>query len=203
MKNYLAVDTSGKNLTVIIKYKGKKFSFFNADCGTFHSVKVMPVIEETVIKAGCSLDEMDFFACVIGAGSFTGIRIGVSTVKALAFAYKKKVLPITSFDTVAYNKDKGKYLAVIDAKHNGYYVCGYTDKKVSYPPSFINGDELSKLQSEYSLISFEKIDGFDAIITDIEQGLYNAVEEKQGDITEDINALVPLYIRKSQAEEGR
>ena len=201
--NYLAVDTSGKNLTVIIKYNGKKFSYFDSECGTFHSVKIMPVIEETIKKASCKLDEMDFFACVIGAGSFTGIRIGVSTIKALAFAYGKKVLPITSFDTIAYNKQNGKYLAVIDAKHNSYYVCGYTDKKVSFSPSFIDREQLEKLKAEYSLLSFEDIGGLILEKVDIEKGLYNAIEEKQGEITEDINALVPLYIRKSQAEENR
>ena len=201
--NYLAVDTSGKNLTVIIKYNGEKYSFFDADCGTFHSVKIMPAIEETAKKAGCTLSDLDFFACVVGAGSFTGIRIGVSTVKALAFAYGKKVLSITSFDTVAYNREKGKYLAVIDAKHGGYYVCGYTDRKVTYPPSFINGEELNKLKSEYGFLSFEEIEGLPVIKEDIEKGLYNAVEEKAGEITDNVNSLVPLYIRKSQAEEGR
>ena len=118
--NYIAVDTSGKHLTLIAKKGDKIYEYFNADCGVNHSVSLMPELERLLDRADMRLTDADFFACAVGAGSFTGIRIGVSTVKALAFATKKPVLRLTSFDTLSYNMDSGKVLAVIDAKHNGY-----------------------------------------------------------------------------------
>lgn len=201
--NYLALDTSGKNLTVIICKEDKIFRIHDENCGVNHSVAVMPAIESLIKEADFDLRSADFFACVVGAGSFTGIRIGVSTVKALCFAYKKPCLSVTSFDTIAYNKTQGKYLAVIDAKHNGYYVCGYSDGAISKEPSFINGEELLALKEEYNYLAFENINGIDAEVVSVADGLVNAIKVKKAQVNEDINSLVPLYIRKSQAEEGR
>ena len=200
--NYLAVDTSGKNLTVIIKNNGEYFTFDDKECGVNHSVDLLPRIVELCKKANFNLKNADFFACALGAGSFTGIRIGVSTVKAMCFAYDKPCLPITSFDTLAYN-EHGKVLAVIDAKHNGFYVCGYDNGKVVYPPSYVMRETLNQLSKDYIMVAIDEIEGFNVKVVSVAQGFKNAIESKQGEITSDLEALVPLYVRKSQAEEGR
>lgn len=199
--NFLAIDTSGQHLTVIIEYNGVKEIVYEPTCGVDHSTRLMPAVESAVNKVNASLSEMDFFACAVGAGSFTGIRIGVSAVKAFAFAFNKKCLGVTSFDTIAYNVDKEKVLAVIDAKHDNYYVCGYQNKKVALPPCFIDKEGLEKLKSEYFLASFTEIDGCE--IVNPSTGLYSAVKENFSNASEDINSVKPLYVRKSQAEEGR
>ncbi len=201
--NYLAIDTSGSNLTVIIEYKGKKEVFFNVDCGVNHSVMIMPKIEELKEKLNADFSELDFVAVVIGAGSFTGIRIGLSTAKAICFAYSLPILSITSFDTIAYNTKKANKLAVIDAKHDSYYVCGYNGNNITKEPSFIGKEELTLLSKEYDLASNEDIEGFNVEVVDICQGLINAVENKESEKTFDLESVSALYIRKSQAEEGR
>ena len=200
--NYLAIDTSGKNLTVIIRNGEKIYKYNDSDCGVNHSVDIMVVIQKLIEESKTDLRTADFISVVVGAGSFTGIRIGVSTAKSLCLAYNLPCLAITSFDVMAYNKEKGKYLAVIDAKHNGYYVTGYRDKKVVYPPSFIDGETLKGLACEYKLLSTEKI-GLDTEIVSVVEGIIKAIEEKADLKTADMNEIVPLYIRKSQAEENR
>ncbi|MBQ8427158.1 MAG: tRNA (adenosine(37)-N6)-threonylcarbamoyltransferase complex dimerization subunit type 1 TsaB [Clostridia bacterium] len=200
--NYLAIDTSGKNLTVIINKDGELFTAFDSECGVNHSVDLMPKVEELCLKADFELKDADFFACVVGAGSFTGIRIGVATVKAMCFAFNKPCLSVTSFDTLAYNVD-GKVLAVIDAKHNGFYVCGYSGKKVDFAPSYVMKDQLIELAKEYRIVSATEIDGVQVEIVSVKDGLIQAVKEKQQEISWDIETLNPLYVRKSQAEEGR
>lgn len=201
--NYLAIDTGGKNLTVIVNNNGKIFKYYDKECGVNHSVALMPKIEEMLSEAQLNLKDADFVACVVGAGSFTGIRIGVATAKALASAFKIKVLPITSFDCIAYNKTDGKVLAVIDAKHNGYYVCGYDCKKVVFPPEYVSGEELKELAKEFELLSGEAVSGFDTQAVDVCEGLVSAIADKKVFASENVNELVPLYVRKSQAEEGR
>ncbi len=201
---YLAIDTSGKNLTVILSDGKTEISIFDENCATRHSVELMPRVEELVKKSKINLEEIDFFAVVIGAGSFTGIRIGVATVKAMCFAYKKPCLSITSFDTIAYNKKGEKVLALIDAKHNGFYACGYDQTgKVIFPPSFIMREEVLSLIKEYKPLSFEKIEGIDNEVVNICEGLKLAIEQKQKEIDYDLSKIEPLYVRKSQAEEGR
>ena len=199
--NYIAVDTSGKHLTLIAQKNGKTYKFFDTECGVNHSVRVCTELENLLIKADMKLSDADFFACVVGAGSFTGIRIGVSTVKALAFANNKPVLRITSFDTLAYNSDSDKVLAVIDAKHDGFYVCPYNSGKAG-TPVYVMRSELNNLGG-YEFVSSEEIQGLNSKIVSVADGLINAIELKTAEVTGDINSLVPLYVRKSQAEEGR
>lgn len=200
---YLAIDTSGKNLTVIINNGKEIFSVHDENCNVRHSVELMPKVEELADKSGFRLSEADFFATVVGAGSFTGIRIGVATVKAMCFAFNKPCLSITSFDTIAYNVNGGKVLALIDAKHGGFYVCGYSDGEVVYEPSYVTRDKVVELLGEYKGVSFEKIEGLDAEVFSTKDGLIKAVEKKAKYASFDYDKTEPLYVRKSQAEEGR
>ena len=157
--NYLAIDTSGKNLTIIIKKGDEVFKYSDPDCGVQHSVELMPRVEELIDKAKFDLKSADFFACVVGAGSFTGIRIGVATIKAMCFAYSKSCLAITSFDTLAYNEKGGKVLALIDAKHNGFYACGYDNGKVVLAIgefAFRDNTVITKVTLPKTLTSIEK-----------------------------------------------
>ncbi len=202
--NYLAIDTSGKNLTVIVCKNDIITSYCDKECGVNHSVALMPKIEELAKTAEFDFSSADFFACVVGAGSFTGIRIGVATIKALCFAFNKPCLSITSFDTLAYNVNGEKVLAVIDAKHNGFYVCGYDNKKVVFEPSYILRDELDQIKGEYQkIVAISEIAGLEITLVSVEEGLKIAVCEKSNEKTFDFESLVPLYCRKSQAEEGR
>ncbi len=201
--NYLAIDTSGKNLIVVLSANGKVYTKNDTAGGVTHAVGLMPSIENLLEEANFTLDKVDFFACVVGAGSFTGIRIGVSTVKGLCFAYNKPCLSITSFDTLAYNKQGEKVLAVLDAKHNGYYVCGYQNNEVCLSPSYLMGEDLSKLANEYQIVSSDDLQALDYSKVSVLEGLIKAIDCKKEQATFDLESLVPLYVRKSQAEEGR
>ena len=200
--NYLAIDTSGKALIIVACFDGKTRTFFDPECGVRHSVDLMPEIEKLLSETGADLKNADFIACVVGAGSFTGIRIGVSTAKALCFAFGKPALSITSFDTLAYNK-KGRVMAVIDAGHGGYYVCCYDDFKVAVKPCFTDMAGIAELAKTYKPVSAAPIEGLDAEVVCPKSGLIKAAEMLYSNASADPETLVPLYIRKSQAEEGR
>ena len=204
--NYIAVDTSGKHLTVIVAKDGKTYKLFEKDCGVKHSSALMPALERLLSEAEFDIKDADFIACAVGAGSFTGIRIGVATVKALCFAYKKPALSITSFDSIAYNVKggvKGKILPVIDAGHGGYYACGYDENmKVDIPPSYLPEAEILRLKKDRTAAAAEDLPSIGVTLACVCDGLAQAAEAKSGEtVTPD--ALTPLYIRKSQAEEGR
>jgi tRNA A37 threonylcarbamoyladenosine modification protein TsaB len=104
---------------------------------------------------------------------------------------------------LAYNENGGKVLALIDAKHNGFYVCGYNDKKVDFPPQYLTRDKVEEIAKDYKILASAPIEGFDVTTVSVLDGLIRAVEEKTEQITFDLESLVPLYVRKSQAEEGR
>ena len=121
----------------------------------------------------------------------------------MCFAYKKPCLNITSFDTLAYNETCGKTLAVIDAKHGGYYVCGYDNSKVDLSPCYIMTEQLEQLKEQYTLVADSELKNFQVKTVSVLDGLIKAIESKVDQVTYDLESLVPLYVRKSQAEEGR
>lgn len=200
---YLAIDTSGKALTIVINIDGKYQTFFDAECGINHSINLMPRLEELVEKSGVKFAELDFIASVVGAGSFTGIRIGVSTVKALCLAYNLPAVSITSFDTIAYNVDEEKVFAIIDAGHGGVYACGYEKGKVKVSPHYTLINQLKEECENYTLASFQPVADLDVKVVSTLDGLIKAVEDKKDQLVYDLDNLEPLYVRKSQAEEGR
>ncbi len=202
-KNFVAVDTSGNYLTVVAGKGGEFFAVSIPDCLMKHSVSVMPAVDEVLKKANMSLEECDFFSAVVGAGSFTGIRIGISIVKGFSLAYNKPSLPITSFDVSAYNRvDEGKLLCLVDALHDSYYVCGYEKGEVTYPPAYLSEEEVLALVKEgYTLCGVGEMPiSAKAEVKPVNpvEGLKQAVcalAEKQA-----FGELTALYVRKSSAE---
>lgn len=200
---YLAIDTSGKNLIVIAKNGDKEEIFFDPDCGLNHSVTLMDAVEQTAKKIELDLSSVDFFSCTLGAGSFTGIRIGVSTIKALCFAYKKPCLPLTTFDAIAYNRQGEKVLSLIDAKHNHFYAAAYDKNQTVIEPSYISLDDVLELEKDYKLLSFTEINGLSVEVVSLASGIKNFIEQNANSVSFDLECLSPVYVRKSQAEEGR
>jgi tRNA threonylcarbamoyl adenosine modification protein YeaZ len=203
LKNFLAVDTSSDYLTVVAVKDGKATTTYIPDCAMKHSVTLMNAVDETLDRAKLSLLECDFFASTVGAGSFTGIRIGISAVKGFCLASGKKSLPVTSFDVAAYNSvEVGKRLCLVDALHDAYYVCGYEGTKVCYPPQYITEEEVLKLHGEgYALVACSPMpvgEKAELKIVSPETGLLKAVEAKADEGA--FGELVALYVRKSSAE---
>ena len=159
--NYLAFDTSAEYLTVIAKVGGKSVTEYIPDSGVRHSEQLMPCVEKAIESLNASVRDIDVFCSVTGPGSFTGIRIGVSTAKGFVDALNKKILGVTTFDALAYNIKSGRILAVIDAKHSHYYVCGYENLKVVYSPRYVDKDTLNGLIEGFLPISFAPVEGVD------------------------------------------
>lgn len=199
MKKFLAIDTSSKYLTVVV-FNEQPFVTFLPDCAMNHSVVLMDAIEETFQNAGIAAKDCDFFACSVGAGSFTGIRIGISCIKGFALTFQKPVLPVTSFESIAYNT-QGNLFSVIDAMHGKYYVCGFDEnKRVTKEPCYLSEEETLALRAEGKLCSFEALP-FETEKADVCQGFLQAVLAK-ADQASAQESLTALYIRKSQAEEA-
>ena len=189
-------------MSVVACKNGAFFTSFTPDCAMKHSVLLMEKIDEALEKLQMRASDCDFFACVVGAGSFTGIRIGISAIKGLCLATGKPSIAVTSFDTMAYNAvdgvQAGKVLCLVDALHGWYYACGYEKGNIVFEPAYISQEQVLELQaSGFTLLSAENLSVQTTIVNPTE-GLKNATLalEKQGQFGE-LNAL---YIRKSSAE---
>ena len=93
----------------------------------------MPMVDEAFNKSGLSLNDVDLLACSVGPGSFTGLRIGIATIKAFSDAKNLPVTSISSLEGLAYNLIDDKtpttklantlFVSLIDAKNENVY-CG-------------------------------------------------------------------------------
>jgi tRNA threonylcarbamoyladenosine biosynthesis protein TsaB len=202
--NYLAIDTANEYLTVLAVKDGKATCSHLPDCAMRHSVALMTEVDKVLCRANLSLAECDFIACVVGAGSFTGIRIGIATVKGLCLASGKPALPVTSFELCAYNTVEpiDKPLALIGAGHGAYYVCGFDGTgETVLPPSYLTEEEVAQKCAEgFSPVSVGvKTLGQRVVQTvDPVAGLQAAVERKAQKGT--FGELQAVYVRKSSAE---
>ena len=128
--NLLAIDTSTKNLSLAVTENGKVVKFRNVKLTRPLSSSIMPSIKKILNSAGITLSKLDGFAVGLGPGSFTGLRVGLSTIKGLAFATNKPVVGISSLDVLAMNI-KGDHMQICtlcDAKRNLAYACLYEKK---------------------------------------------------------------------------
>lgn len=118
----LAIDTSSKICSVSILENDKLIIENHNDDEKTHSQKLMPIIDETFKQANLSLDDIDLLACCQGPGSFTGIRIGISTVKAFADVKNIPIIGVTSLESLCFNiAENGLIASIIDAKHDNVY----------------------------------------------------------------------------------
>lgn len=199
MNNFLAIDTASRHLTVLAVKGVKKVLKHLPDCAMRHSVILMDEIDSALNEANLAPEECDCFCAVTGPGSFTGIRIGIAAVKGFALGVNKPLLPVTSFDLIAYNVNSENFYTVIDAAHGYYYVCGYgKDRAVTFPPAYLSERLVCELEAP--LYGFEQLSLPNYTRLDAGKCLYTAVCLNKGKTSETISAL---YVRKSQAEEGR
>lgn len=220
----LGVDTSSSVCAVGIFENEKLLRENVLDNGRTHSENLMPLIEKTLNDADLNLDDIDCIAVVVGPGSFTGIRIGVASCKAMAEFKNIKIIPIISLESLAANEygRHGIICSMIDAKNDQIF-CGVFDENLKKVEEYMADDINSVLEklTKYDNIIFvgngsnvhkESINNFfkEKDIAFSDNNTQNAkslgiIANKKVLKCEFVSAdeLIPVYLRKSQAERMR
>lgn len=223
----LAIDTSSKICSVCILENDKIILEKHNDDEKTHSQKLMPLVDEILKNCNLELKDIDLFSCCVGPGSFTGLRIGISTVKAFADSLDKPVSGVSSLEGLAYNINQESTIAsLIDAKNENVYLGIYSYKENVY--TRLEDERATTINDAIS--SLEKYKDNNLIIVGdcaciyqdlIKEKLTNAsfADESQNIQTSssigrcsykkyqeglygNSNTLIPLYLRKSQAERA-
>lgn len=226
----LAVDTSSRNCSVSIVEvdKNKNINVIaqgNNDDERTHSVKLMPMIDKMFKKSNLSLDNIDLLACCLGPGSFTGIRIGIATMKAFADVKNIPTVGVTSLESLAYNINENSTICpIIDCKNNNVYSAifklndnTYSQIGENIADTIDEALEICKLHGKDSIIFIgdgsvlhkkmilEKFENMDVKFSDknlqSSLSLARCAYDKylKGEYG-DSNNISPLYLRMSQAE---
>jgi len=121
--NLLGVETSSPVFSVAWMKAGHLASFIQANGQGPPSLLLTDLIRQASKQAQMDLEDLDGLAISIGPGSFTGLRVGVMTVKTLAWALKKPVVPISSLEVMASNIQdwEGMIMAFVDARKGKVY----------------------------------------------------------------------------------
>ncbi len=153
--NVLAIDTCNNILTVALQAHGRRH--YRQVVGLRHSVTLQPTIDELMSEAGCFISDIDVFAATRGPGSYTGIRIGLTTITTLAYTQAKKAIGISSLELLVKNseyhveselqlpnfKDGDLALACIDARGDRLFASfwqknGYSWQRVTEDRQFVD-----------------------------------------------------------------
>lgn len=124
----LAVDTSSVVATCAVVDEEKVLGEFTLNQDMTHSEKLIPMIKVVMDSLGLRPEDIDLFAAAVGPGSFTGLRIGLATIKGLAHVVDKPVLGISTLEALAFNISWGEtVIPIMDARRDrvftGIYSC--------------------------------------------------------------------------------
>ncbi len=119
----LAFDSAALTATAALLRDGVILSEISSTNALNHSVRLLPMIDEVLALAGTTIGEVDAFAVSAGPGSFTGVRIGISTLKGLALGTEKLCAPVSTLEALGWNELGfcGVICAVMDARRNEFY----------------------------------------------------------------------------------
>ena len=201
---FLVIDTAGPSLRVALSTG----AFVRDGNNRNASAALMPAVDELLCGAKCTLADLDFAACVTGPGSFTGIRIGVSTVRSLCYARGLPALGMHYLQTLAYNEradGSARILCVCDGSNGTAYVAEYDgDRREIVPCACIGMEEALQKARAYSgaVCTDEKLAPLleNAIAPDTDcRALLRAATALSEHATA-WQELLPVYVRQSQAE---
>ena len=124
----LAFESSAVSASVALTEDDKLIAQSFQNCGLTHSRTLLPMAEALLQNCGITLDEIDAFAVAHGPGSFTGVRIGVATVKGLALGTDKPCIGVSTLDAMAHGTRAlgNRLCCVMDARAGQVYNALFT-----------------------------------------------------------------------------
>lgn len=217
----LAIETTAVTASAALVDEKGIISNFNVNNKLTHSQKLLPMIDAVLTQSGYKIGDVELICASAGPGSFTGVRIGIATVKGLAFANNIPCVAVSSLEALAYlNKNRGAVVCpVMDARRDEYYNALFdsnmnrivVDRAVravaleeelkKLESVILNGDGAVKFYNwlEGRLSNVKLADDVNLLQNASAVGFCGLEKYKKGD-TVSCDELSPIYLRKPQAE---
>lgn len=218
----LAIDTSGRALSAALAEDGEIIAAFGTDEGKNHSLTLLPRLERLLEEQRLRLAQLDAFAVTVGPGSFTGLRIGLATVKAWGQALGKPLIAVSTLDAAAASSE-GYAAPLLDARRDEVYTALYRGGRRRTPdravapvqlaeelaalrqPVVFSGDGLRPYQQLFQQAlgdNFRLPEDGNTLFFAAAAARLACAKYAAGEFA-DTAALVPVYLRLSEAEEKR
>ncbi len=219
----LGIETSTKTGSVAVVSEQGVIAQYSLNIEVTHSERLMSTVDRVLKDTGLSMDRFDAFAVAIGPGSFTGLRIGLSTVKGLALATGKPVAAVPTLRALAWNIPHTAHpvCPMLDARKNEVYAALYTFEgpalTQTMPEAVIPLAQLAGFIKDRTVFTgeashhyrgeLERLLGDRALFAPLSAILPSAasvaeigLEMIRGGRQSDPDSLTPLYIRRPEAE---
>lgn len=203
----LFLDSSDKKIIISLLKDEKVIDTLIEDNDNHLSEKFLPLVNNIICNNDLTINDVDKIYIVNGPGSFTGVRIGVTTAKVMAWGLKKKIIPISELELLATTPTNKKYIIpYIDARRESVYAGMYdTNLNEMFENMYISEDKLlNKIKRRAKLDDCEFVSYYDnfenAVIPDV--NIEKIVEKHKDDIGINPHEVVPNYLKKTEAEEN-
>ena len=154
----LCLETATPSCSVALVHNGDVLACEEDPKGQNHSEKITLFIDKVMKKAGISYDQLDAVAVSMGPGSYTGLRIGVSTAKGICYAVSKPLIAVETLHAMAYGcKNNGILIPMIDARRMEVYAAIFDEnvnKIKDTEALIIDGNSFSELKKDHHLYLF-------------------------------------------------
>ena len=220
----LAFESSARPASVALVKDGRLISQYSQCSALTHSRTLLPMAEDLLKNAELSIADVDLFAVAHGPGSFTGVRIGVSTVKGLAWASNKPCVGVSTLEAMAWHgvAAGGLICPVMDARRQQVYNAlfeirdGRPERLTEDRPIAL--EELAQALRALGGAAFLVGDGAAITAKYLEsvgvpfrmapenlvwQSAWGVAMAAQGKTPATADELLPVYLRLSQAERER
>ncbi len=225
----LAFDSCARSASVAVLDGDRTLAVYNIDNGLTQSELLLPMAEDILRSLKLSFSNIELFACSEGPGSFTGVRIGVSLVKGLAFGKNAPCVGVSTLEALAENMRgiSGIIVPVMDARRSQVYGAVYESEgenlKCLVPDGAYSFGELAGMLSGFSGMPIYLVgDGYEVAKTGLSEfgiktestpallilenarsvGIVAKRKYERGEAVSDTE-LSPTYLRVPQAERER
>lgn len=217
----LALDTTAATATAALTDNDKLIGLYMLNVNLTHSEIMLPMIENLLKNSKIDINDVDIFACSAGPGSFTGVRIGISLLKGLAFGKERPCVAVSSLQALAYNLNgfDGIICPVMDARRNQIYNALFyrgerlCEDRLTTLNDLKNeikqyGHKIYYVGDGYKLIDFNMTETPEMLryqnaysVASCAFAIYaNAMENNNRQFIYTDKTIAPVYLRASQAE---
>ncbi len=216
--NILACDTSTQVMRISLCGDDGRFTSKMIDIDGMHTEYLIPEIQGLLSTLGLSMKELNLLACTQGPGSFTGLRISMSTLKGISLALHLPLLSIPTMEVLAHAVGffPGAIVPVIDARKKRFYSAIFAEGERKCPDLDCDGDEVGRLLEGYpmalltgpdALAFASHVKGYTGKLVvdenrfrDIGFSLSRLAQKKFQEKGADDIGVGPTYVRHSDAE---
>lgn len=199
--NYLLINTANEELVIVLCKNGEIFAC-NESQVKKHNEILLPKLKEVLDNANLTLNDIDEFGVVVGPGSFTGLRVGIATIKAFKDVLNKPVKAINNLDLlyeICKHNRLNYDIVAIEGSLNSYFVGEYENGKLNIYERNLTTEELNKIANGKKVAMYSNAHNFEhgEIVKFSNEAFVKAF------LNSTSYDLTPVYYQLSQAENDK